>query len=78
MHLPKGCANVVIELCAAAEVDCDRVLAGGDAYHGRRGGEQLGVGGKVLYAQRGAHDDELERGDPAALLCHLLAQGDHP
>ena len=41
-------------------------------------GKSLAFGGKVLDAQRGAHDDELKRGDPAALLRHLLAQGDHP
>ncbi len=77
-HLPKGGPNIVIELGAAAEVDGDGVLASGNPNDGWRGGEQLCVGGKVLHAQRGAHDDELERGDLAPLLGHLLAQGHHP
>ena len=54
---------------------------------GRRHGEELGVGGEVARAQRGAHDDELERvyclgsgtvvaGQGALLLEHAPAQRD--
>lgn len=77
-HLPKGGSDVVIELGAAAEVDGDRVLASRDPDDGRRGGEQLHVARKVLHAQRRAHDDELERGDLAPLLRHMLAQRHDP
>lgn len=77
-HLPKGSPNIVVKLSAATEVDGDGVLASGNPNDGRRGGEQLCVGGKVLHAQCGAHDDELERGDLAPLLRHLLAQRYHP
>jgi len=73
--LGKCGADVVVQLGAPRKVDRDGVLPSGHAHDGRRAGEQRGVAGKVIHAQRRAHDEQLQRRDAAAGLGgHAAAQ----